>query len=332
MALLGVRKALVLCTARQRALAQQVSEVLDQDCAGIYDQAVMHVPVTTVHDALAVVRNLQADSMIAIGGGSTIGLAKALAAITTLPILAVPTTYSGSEMTSVYGITKDGAKHTIKDPRVLPRTVIYDPSLTLRLPIDISVVSGMNAIAHSAEGLYAKDGNPVVALMAEEGIRAMADGLRALNRQADSLKARSDCLYGAWLSGMVLGNAGMALHHKLCHVLGGSFNLPHAQTHSVMLPHSLAYNAAAAVPAMQRISRALGRDQEAAPTALYRLAQELGAPLALQEIGMKETDLDLAADIALSKPYWNPCALEYEGVRALLQDAFQGRPPHFGTI
>jgi maleylacetate reductase len=326
-ALLGARRALVLCTPRQRALAERASEVLAECGAGIYDQAIMHVPIATVNDAQDAVQGAEADCIVAIGGGSTIGLAKVLAMESLLPILAVPTTYSGSEMTSVYGVTENGVKKTGKNPHALPRTVIYDPSLTVKLPFDISVASGMNAIAHAAEGLYSEDGNPVLALMAEEGIRAMANGLRRLKQHADPLTARGDCLYGAWLCGTVLGNAGMALHHKLCHTLGGSFNLPHAQTHSIVLPHAMAYNAVAAAPAMQTISRALGQNNAPAAVALYDLAHDLGAPLALQDVGMREADLDKAADIATSSPYPNPRPIEREGIRMLLQTAFEGLRP-----
>jgi maleylacetate reductase len=325
--LLGVRKVLVLCTPRQRALAQQAVDALAERGAGIYDQAVMHVPVATVRNAQEAVRREKADCIVAMGGGSTIGLAKALAIESGLPILAVPSTYSGSEMTSIYGITEDGLKKTGKDARALPRTAIYDPTLTLKLPFDISVVSGMNAIAHAAEGLYAKEGNPVLALMAEEGIRAMANGLRQLGPDASSLAARSECLYGAWLCGMVLAGSGMALHHKLCHTVAGSFDLPHAQTHAIVLPHAMAYNATAAPAAMQRISRALGQDGVPAAGALYDLAQSLGAPMALQNIGMHESELDRAADIAIATPYWNPRPIERQGIRTLLQAAFEGRRP-----
>lgn len=325
--LLGVRKVLVLCTPRQRALAQQAVDALAERGVGIYDQAVMHVPVATVRNAQEAVRRERADCIVALGGGSTIGLAKALAIESGLPILAVPSTYSGSEMTSIYGITEDGLKKTGKDARALPRTVIYDPSLTLKLPFDISVVSGMNAIAHAAEGLYAQEGNPVLALMAEEGIRAMANGLRQLGQNANSLAARSECLYGAWLCGMVLAGAGMALHHKLCHTVAGSFDLPHAQTHSIILPHAMAYNASAAPEAMQRIARALGQETVPAARALYDLAQALGVPMALQDIGMRESDLDRAADIAIATPYWNPRPIEHHGIRTLLQAAFEGRRP-----
>lgn len=325
--LLGAQKALVLCTARQRGLAEQASEALGKSAAAIYDQATMHVPLAVVQEARVALTRSNADCLIAIGGGSTIGLAKALALGTGLPILAVPTTYSGSEMTSVYGVTEGGTKKTGKDARVLPKTVIYDPQLTLRLPYDISVTSGMNAIAHAAEGLYAQDSNPMITLLAEEGIRAMASGLRQLQHQKNDVNAREQCLYGAWLCGTVLGSAGMALHHKLCHTLGGSFNLPHAQTHSIVLPYAMAYNASFAPSAMQRISRALQRSNQSAASALYDLAQELGAPMALRAIGMRAADLDQAADIAVAQPYWNPCPVERDHIRTLLQYAFEGLRP-----
>ena len=324
---LDAGKALVLCTPRQRALAERAIGVLDEFGAGIHDQAVMHVPVTAVQEALEAFQQTGAGCLVAIGGGSTIGLAKGMALQVPSPILAVPTTYSGSEMTSVYGVTEDGIKKTGKDPRVVPATVIYDPSLSMQLPVDTSVRSGLNAIAHAAEGLYARDGNPLLSLIAEEGIRAMTAGLRRLVEQ-NGLDARGECLYGAWLCGMVLAGAGMSLHHKLCHTLGGSFSLSHAETHAIILPHAMAYNAAAAQPAMECISRALGCPEVPAYQALHDLARALGAPLALRDVGMKEAELDKAADIAAAQPYWNPRPIERDGIRALLQAAYEGRAPH----
>src|SRR5471032_3608131 len=303
---LGARRALILSTPEQRDQAERVAALLGQRAAGIFDKAVMHVPIETARQAREVAHQLGADCAVAIGGGSTTGLGKAIALDSGLPILAIPTTYAGSEMTPVYGITEAGLKKTGKDPRVLPRTVIYDPELTLSLPVSMSITSGINAIAHSAEGLYARDGNPVMSLMAEEGIRALAQGLRNVVKQPQDLAARSDCLYGAWLCGTVLGNVGMALHHKLCHTLGGSFYLPHAATHTVVLPHALAYNAAQTPEASHRIARALGAEGTPAGRAMYDLAASLGAPLSLKALGMKEAELDRATDIALSNPYWNP--------------------------
>jgi alcohol dehydrogenase class IV len=216
-------------------------------------------------------------------------------------------------------------KRTGKDARVLPRTVIYDPQLTLTLPIALSVTSGMNAIAHAVEGLYAQDGNPIMALIAEEGIRAMASALPALKRDAMDLDARSQALYSAWLCGTVLGNVGMALHHKLCHTLGGSFNLPHAEVHTVVLPHAVAFNARAIPEALTRMRRAL--QSETPADAIYDLARANGAPYSLRQLGMAESDLDRAADIAVTNPYWNPRPIERNGIRDLLQHAWEGSRP-----
>ncbi|MDI9678423.1 maleylacetate reductase [Burkholderia cenocepacia] len=322
---LGAQRAIVLCTPEQRDLAERIVERLGARAAGLYDRATMHVPIEIARDAQAFARSRDADCAVAIGGGSTIGLGKAIALESGLPILAIPTTYAGSEMTPIYGLTEGGMKRTGNDARVLPKTVIYDPALTVTLPVELSVTSGLNAIAHAAEGLYANNANPVMSLVAEEGIRALARGLPGVRRDPADLDARGQALYGAWLCGMVLGNVGMALHHKLCHTLGGSFDLPHAPTHTVVLPHALAYNAAHAPDAMQRIARAIGTDDAA--RGLYALARDNGAPISLKAIGMREADLDRAADLAAANPYWNPRPIERDGLRALLQDAFDGNLP-----
>lgn len=322
---LGASRALVLCTPEQRASAERVADLLGTRAAGVFDRAVMHVPIETAREAREEARRLGADCAVAIGGGSTTGLGKAIALDSGLPIVAIPTTYAGSEMTPIYGITEAGLKKTGKDPRVLPRTVIYDPELSLGLPVGMSVTSGINAIAHAAEGLYATDANPIMDLMAEEGIAALGRALPRIHAQPADAEARSDALYGAWLCGSVLGAVGMALHHKLCHTLGGSFNLPHAETHTIVLPHALAYNAAAAPRAMQRIARALGGANAA--QAVYDLAKANGAPVALRDIGLKEGDLDKACEIAMSNQYPNPRPLERGAIRQLLQDAFEGARP-----
>ncbi|MEO5671564.1 MAG: maleylacetate reductase, partial [Ramlibacter sp.] len=225
---LGAKKALVLSTPEQRASAERVAEILGARAAGVFDRAVMHVPIETAREAREMARKLGADCAVAIGGGSTTGLGKAIALDSGLPILAIPTTYAGSEMTPIFGITEAGMKKTGKDARVLPRTVIYDPELTLGLPVMMSVTSGINAIAHAAEGLYSGDANPVMDLMAVEGIGAIGRAVARIASPggAQDADARADALYGAWLCGTVLGNVGMALHHKLCHTLGGTFNLP----------------------------------------------------------------------------------------------------------
>lgn len=328
---LGARRALVLSTPEQAAQAHEVAARLGDRAAGVFAQAVMHVPLETAQRARQVAAELRADCAVAIGGGSTIGLGKAIALESSLPILAIPTTYAGSEVTTVYGITEGGVKKTGRDPKVLPRTVIYDPQLTLTLPVGLSVTSAMNAVAHAAEGLYANDGNPVTALMAEEGIRAIAQALPRIVRHAGDLEARSEALYGAWLCGTVLGHVAMALHHKLCHTLGGSFGLGHAEVHTVVLPHAIAFNASHAAQAMRRIERALGIGPEiGAAAGLFDLACANGAPVALRDIGMKADQLDRAAELAVHNPYWNPRPIGQEAlpdIRQLLQDAFEGKRP-----
>jgi len=322
---LGARRALVLSTPGRAASVKAVAASLGARCAGIYDKAVMHVPVEVAEDARRAAKALDADCCVAVGGGSTIGLGKAIAASAGLPVLAVPTTYSGSEMTPIYGLTEGGLKRTQRDARVLPRTVIYDPELTLGLPPATSAASGMNAIAHCVEAMYAQDANPIVSLMAEEGIRALAASLPIVIKEPSNLDARSDALYGAWLAGVSLGAVGMALHHKLCHTLGGTWNLPHAETHAIVLPHAARYNRDAAPEAMARIARALGAKD--APTGLYDLEMKLGLKMKLADLGMKQADLERAAQLVTQAPYPNPAAVEYAQVLQLLRNAFAGRRP-----
>jgi maleylacetate reductase len=322
---LGAKRALVLSTPGKRALAEEAAGRLGTLAAEIYDKAVMHVPIEVAEAGRAAAERARADCYVAIGGGTTIGLAKAIALETGRPIVALPTTYSGSERTPIQGITADGVKHTRRNPKMLPKVVIYDPELTLALPAGVSGTSGMNAIAHCVEALYAKNANPITSLMAEEGIRALGASLPVVVREPANLEARSEALYGAWLAGSALGTVGMALHHKLAHVLGGSFNLPHAETHTLLLPHTAAYNRDAASEAMARIARALGAED--APAALFDLATELGAEMRLEVFGLSEVDLDRAAELATENPYDNPRPVTREGVRALLRDAYEGRRP-----
>jgi alcohol dehydrogenase class IV len=284
----------------------------------------MHTPAQAVGEARALAASVEADCCVAVGGGSTIGFGKAIALSSALPVIAVPTTYSGSEMTTIWGISEGGAKKTGRDPKVLPKVVIYDPELTLDLPPPVSAASGMNAIAHCVEALYAHDGNPIVSLMAEEGIRALASALPRVVSRPHDLKGRTDALYGAWLAGMTISTTSVALHHKLCHILGG-FGLPHAETHSIVLPHAVRYNREAAPQAMARIANALGATEAAA--ALYELESKLGLPMRLADLGMKEADLERAARSAAEAPYPNPRKVDYESVLVLLRDAYEGRRP-----
>jgi maleylacetate reductase len=328
---LGAQRALILSTPEQAESAARVAAQLGERACGVFARAVMHVPIETAREAREVARRMNADCAVAIGGGSTTGLGKAIALDSGLPIIAVPTTYAGSEVTAIYGLTEGGIKKTGRDPRVLPKTVIYDPELTLSLPYAMSVTSAFNAIAHAAEALYAPDTNPVINLMAQEGLRACAAALAPLRANPLDLNARSDALYGAWLCGTVLGAITMGLHHKLCHTVGGSFNLPHAETHTVVLPHALAYNAPATGPAIEKMARALAAagvaDTADVPLALQNLQRQHGAPTSLAALGLPESALDRVADLAVQTPYPNPRALERGALRALLQRAYEGAPP-----
>jgi maleylacetate reductase len=322
---LGCRRALVLATPHQQAEAGALAEQLGELSAGIFAEAAMHTPVDVTERALEAVRAAGADCTVALGGGSTIGLGKAIALRTDLPQIVVPTTYAGSEATPILGETQEGQKTTQRSLKVLPEVIIYDVDLTLTLPPALSATSGMNAIAHAVEALYAKDANPIISSLAEQGIAALARALPQIMSNPKDRDARSDALFGAWACGTCLGAVGMALHHKLCHTLGGSFDLPHAETHTVVLPHAAAYNTPAAAEAIARVARALGTDDAA--QGLFDLARRLGAPTALKDIGMPESGLDQATDIATAAPYWNPRPIERDGIRTLLDDAFHGRPP-----
>jgi alcohol dehydrogenase class IV len=320
----GAQSALVLCTPGQRRMAEEAVARLGQRAVGIFAGAVMHVPVEAASAAVEEVRRLGADCCVAIGGGSTIGLGKAIALQAPLPIVAMPTTYAGSEMTPIWGITSQGVKQTGRDRRVLPRSVMYDPLLTLSLPAGISGPSGINALAHCVEALYAPDTNPVISLIAEEGIRALRASLPVVVREPGNVAARSEALYGSWLAGTALGSVSMGLHHKLCHTLGGSYNLPHAAVHTVLLPHVVAYNRGA-TEAIGQIARALEAKDAAA--GIFDLAVVLGAPTSLHDIGMRADDLDAAADLATQNAYSNPVPVTRDGIRMLLDDAFYGRRP-----
>ena len=322
---LGGTRALVLTTPQQEAEGARVGALLGTSFAGVFSGATMHTPSEVTEQALAALKESGADCVVALGGGSTTGLGKALALRTGINQVCIPTTYAGSEMTTILGETRDGLKTTIKSLDVLPESVIYDVDLTMGLPAMLSATSGMNAIAHAVEGLYAQDRNPVISLMAEEGIRTLADALPILVHEPANVAARTKALYGAWLCGCVLGAVGMALHHKLCHTLGGSFNLPHAETHTIVLPHAVAYNAAAAPEAMAAITRALGAPDAA--RGLFDLVRALGVPQALSQIGMPEDGIERAADIAVEKPYWNPRPIERGAIRDLIARAYSGERP-----
>lgn len=322
---LGLRRLLVVSGARGSDTARAVADSLGPLFAGLHTEARMHVPVEVADRAVAVARAAGADGCVAVGGGSAIGLGKAIALRTGLPLIAVPSTYSGSEMTPVWGLTEHGVKRTGRDPSVLPRSVVYDPELTLSMPVPFSVTSGVNAVAHAVEALYAPDVSPLVSLMAEEGARAMTSALPEVAAGPEDLEARGRALYGAWLCGSCLGATTMGLHHKLCHVLGGTFGLPHAETHTVVLPYALAHNAPAAPEAITALERALATDD--APHTLWDLAGRLGAPRSLAELGLTEADLTVAAGQVAGQTYANPREVTVDGALGVLRAAFEGRAP-----
>jgi len=319
---LGAKRVLLISTPGRAEMVRNLAKGLA--LAGVFDRAVMHTPLAVVEAAREEARKVNADCCVTVGGGSTIGFGKAIALSSSLPVVAVPTTYSGSEMTTIWGVSEGGAKKTGRDPKVLPKAVIYDPELTLDLPVAVSAASGMNAIAHCAEALYAHDGNAIISLMAEEGIRALASALPRIVAHPSDIEGRTAALYGSWLAGMTISTTSVALHHKLCHVLGG-FGLPHAETHSIVLPHAMRYNQDAAPEAMARIRKSLGGHEAA--KGLYELERQLGLPMRLADIGMKEADLERAARLAVEAPYPNPRKVEYAPVLALLRDAYEGRRP-----
>lgn len=323
-AALGCRRALILSTEFQAPEAEKMAASLGDRAAGTFTGAAMHTPVSVTDQAMVRYDASGADCVVAIGGGSTIGLGKAMAWRNDTPQLVVATTYAGSEVTDILGQTKNGRKTTVRDPQIRPETVIYDPDLTLGLPVAMSVASGLNAMAHAVEGLYAPDANPVTSLMAVEGLRALQSALPRIVTTPDDRAARAEALYGSWLCGAVLGSVAMSLHHKLCHTLGGGFDMPHAETHAILIPHTAAYNAAAAADRLAPAARLFGGDLGGG---LYDFAASIGAPLALSDLGLKEGDLARAADMAVENPYENPREVTRDGILDLLARAHAGQRP-----
>lgn len=363
---LGCSKALILTTPQQVKEGDSIKALIGDLAVGLYTNATMHTPTNVTDEAVDIARKLGADCVIAVGGGSTIGLGKAIALRTDLPQIVIPTTYAGSEVrflgqgfvsiyfyfcrlipftqaTPIIGQTENGLKTTQKTLKVLPEVIIYDVSLTLTLPPQMTITSGLNAIAHAVEALYSQDSNPITDSLAEQGIAGIARSLPVLIKDSGNLEARSDALFGAWACGSCLGAVGMGLHHKLCHTLGmfnsgnlqyttsadlkpgGTFNMPHAETHTVILPHAIAYNAPYAGSAMAKVARSLGVSNAA--QGVFDLAKNLGAPYSLKQLGMKEEDLEKAAEIAAKSPYPNPAPLEKEKLLKLLKDAYEGKRP-----
>ncbi|HEY6918966.1 MAG TPA: maleylacetate reductase [Tabrizicola sp.] len=321
---LGHSRALVLSTPHQKAEAEALAARLGDKAAGVFAGAAMHTPVEVTEEAVAAFRAAGADCVVSLGGGSTTGLGKAIAVRTGADQVVIPTTYAGSEMTDILGETTGGEKTTRRDPAIRPEVVVYDVDLTLTLPVGLTVTSALNAIAHAMEALYAPDRNPVIEAMVRDALPAFRDALPALTQNPQDRDARSGALYAAWCCSTALGYVSMALHHKLAHVLGGSFGLPHAETHAVLLPHTTAYNEPAVGDLLKPIADTFGGT---AGAGLWHFAKSVCAPLRLADLGLTETDLDRAAEIATRNPYANPRPVSRDGIRQLLQQAYDGHCP-----
>jgi maleylacetate reductase len=312
---LGARRVLAIASTRDAERVATLLDPLGGRVVGTFTEVREHVPLPTAEAARDAAAAAGADLLLAIGGGSTIGAAKAVAMTARLPIVAVPTTYAGSEITPIWGLTENGRKTTGVDPAVLPRVVIYDPTLTATLPPDLAAASGFNALAHAVEAMWAPGRNPVSTAVAGEAVERLAKGLRTDDP--------AELLCGAWLGSSAFAVAGAGLHHKLCHVLGGTFGLPHARTHAVVLPHVLAFNAPGAPDVALRVARALGVDD--AVTGLRALADAHGIPRGLQALGMSEAAVEEAAALtAPAVPADNPVPVTDESMLALVRAAWSG--------
>ncbi|MDX6263119.1 MAG: maleylacetate reductase [Kribbellaceae bacterium] len=323
-------RVLLIATKSARDWADLVERSLGDRFAGRIDEVRQHVPKEKADAARAKAREVEATCIVAIGGGSAIGLAKAIALTAGLPIIAVPTTYAGSEMTPVWGQTEDGDKKTGTDLKVLPKTVIYDPVLSRNLPLKVTAASVANALAHCVEATWTEKADPITEVTAVEGARALREGLLQVLESRTDLDARSNLLYGASLAGSALASAGTGLHHKLCHLLGGAYNLPHAETHAAVLPHVTALNAPAAPRAKARLEAALEVDDLAG--GLFDLFTQAGVPTSLRDLGLTEEQAAEAADkfVAGGLPA-NPTPLSAETIGRLLHDAWEGTRPAPGS-
>jgi alcohol dehydrogenase class IV len=324
-AVLGFRKVMLVATGSAKVAADRVSERLGPLVVARESEIVQHVPEANVANAAQVASEAGADGLVTIGGGSATGLGKAVAVRTGLPLLTVPTTYAGSEATTTYGITGD-QKATARDPRALPRVVVYDPALTTGMPRRLTASSGLNALAHCVEALYGPRANPVADGLAQQAIRTLAAALPVAAGAPDDLAARGQALVGAYLAGLSMELAGTALHHTLCHVIGGTHRVDHGDLHAALLPYVTAYNTSAAPGALSLVARTLDADDAAA--GLRRLAEALGAPTDLASIGVPAEALDEIAERTVTAVgERNPRLPDVPSLRRLLDDAHAGRPP-----
>jgi alcohol dehydrogenase class IV/protocatechuate 3,4-dioxygenase beta subunit len=322
---LAATRVLLLSTPGQSELARRTASGLGGRVVDHFDGAVTHTPVAVSEEAADRARRLSADALLSVGGGSTTGLGKAISLRTGLPHIVAPTTFAGSEMTPILGETEAGRKTTRREASLLPRSVIYDVALTRSLPVSVTVTSAMNALAHAAEALYAADRNPVTDMLAVDATRRFARALPALVADPDNLDARAEALQAAWACGTCLGQVEMGLHHKLCHVLGGAFDLPHADTHAVILPHAVAFNEQAVPELLAPVAEILGG--ASAGVALRDFAARIGAPTSLRALGLAKEAIGEAARLAAQHAYANPRSVDEDGIAELLERAWAGERP-----
>jgi maleylacetate reductase len=329
---LGGKRVFLIHDPLTEAWAMQVAANLAATAAvRVWGQVQQHVPIDLAEPARKAVEEHGSDLVVSIGGGSSTGLAKAIALSHSLPIVAVPTTYAGSEMTTIYGLTGDRHKQTGKSPQVLPKSVVYDPLLTLGLPRNVTGPSAFNSLAHCVEALYAPGHNPVTSAIALEGVRAISESLPRVMMQPDDVDARGDLLYGAMLGGMSLGMTASGFHHRLCHILGGQYNLIHADTHSVILPHAVAFNAPALPREILRLAESLGVPGGDPATALWELAKASDIPTDLAALGLPRDGLDEVAREIVIEEKNNPVPLDEASVLRLLDAAYAGQKPAIGV-
>lgn len=326
-AFLGGKRALVVSTPGRSPLAASIAEKIGDRCVGIMDEAISQVPIELARRGRRKAAELKADCLVSVGGGSSVGLAKGIAYESGLPIISVPTTYSGSEMTGFCGMTIDGVKLMHVSLKMVAHTVIYDPELTVGVPVDVSAASAMNALAHCIDAVYVPTVNPVTALAAAEGAKYIAKAAAEVVGNPEDLEARSMLLYGSFLSGVAL-TGGFAFQHGLAHVLGGSFGISHGLAHALVLPHVAAYNARFASDRLAPIAGALGTDPTSLGGVLFDMLAELGIPQRLSDLGLKEEDLVQAARITVETDNGaNPVTVPESDVLQVLRDAWAGKRP-----
>jgi maleylacetate reductase len=321
-----LRRAMLIVASHDAQLAERGSNVLGERVQLHWDEVRQHVPLELAQRATDAATAAGIDVLVAIGGGSTTGLGKAISVATGLPLAVVPTTYAGSEMTPIYGLTSDNDKKTARDMRALPSIVVYDPQLLVTLPAAVVGPSGLNALAHCAEALWAANADPITDALALDGAGRIHQYLVAAYSTEDPA-ARGHVLIAACLAGIALGTVGTSLHHALCHLLGGMFDTPHAETHAIVLPYVISYLRPAVPAAAQRLARAMDTDEHALPASIWSLGQSVGTPGGLRSIGIREDQIPAITRTALARQLPSPRPLEYAALNETLHAAWAGQPP-----